>query len=56
MIEANLVVLVILVGQVEKHGTTFKETLVLARSFVDHGRNTTIGCKVLVWKYTDQVP
>jgi hypothetical protein len=30
MIKADFVVLVILVGQVEKHGTTLEETLVFA--------------------------
>jgi hypothetical protein len=30
MVEADLVVLVVLVGQVKKHGTAFKDTLFLA--------------------------
>jgi hypothetical protein len=48
MVEADLIVLVILVCQVEEHSTTFKETLVLARCFVNHGRDTTIGCNMSV--------
>lgn len=43
VIEADLVVLVILVGQVEKHRTTFEDTLLLTRSLVDHGRDTAVG-------------